>query len=117
MIGLSNTSRLITASWSGSFVQVIGPVVPANTWTHVVTTYSLPNGLRLYVNGTLWNASAPFSFQASGTQNYLYVGNPQVDINCGLLPEMSGKYAGAIDEFRVYLRELSAGDILALVNP
>ena len=117
MIGLSNTSRLITASWGGVFVQVTGRVVPANTWTHVVATYSLLSGLCLYVNGTLSNVSTPFSFQASGTQNYLYIWNPLADIHCGSLPEMSGKYAGAIDELRVYSRELSAGDILALANP
>ena len=47
MVALTNTSRLITTSWSGAVVYVTGPVVPPNSWTHVAITYGTTQELRL----------------------------------------------------------------------
>ena len=117
MLGMTNTSRLITTSWDGGVMKVTGPVVPVNSWTHAVVTYSPTSGLRLYVNGTLSNSSMPFSFQASGTPNYLFVGSPRAGIGCRSLFDINGQYSGAVDELQVYSRELTADDIHTLVNP
>ena len=117
IIGLTNTSQLTTTSWSGTPITVMGPAVPANSWTHAAVTYSLANGLRLYANGSLSSVSSPFSFQASGTPNYLFVGSPRSAISFPWWCDSDGQYSGAVDELQVYSRELYAGDILQLANP
>ena len=116
MIGMTNTSRLTTTSWDGAVIKITGRVVPANSWTHAVVTYSPASGLRLYVNGTLSNSSMPFSFQASGTPNYLFVGSPRAGIGCRSLFDINGQYSGAVDELQVYSRELTANEIHTLAN-
>ena len=81
MLVLTNTSRLITVSWNGTIVRVEGPAIPINRWTHAVVTYSSANGWCLYVNGSLFNASASFSFQASGAPNYMFIASPRTGLN------------------------------------
>ena len=93
------------------------PVVLANSWTHVVTTYSFVNGLRLYVNGSLSISSSSFSSQSSGTTNHIIVGSPRIGLPCGLSSEVNGQYSGAVDELRVFSRELSPTDVFILANP
>ena len=116
MIGLNNAGQLVAVSWSGTVVRVMGPVVPANSWTHVVSTYSRAHGLQIYSNGTAYNSSSPFSFQASGVPNYLFVGSPRAGIDCRSLTDISGQYSGAVDELQVYSRELSSADINILAT-
>ena len=91
IIALTGTNQLITTSWVGSVVKVAGPIVPTNSWTHVVVTYKLRNGLRLYVNGSLYNASSPFAYQAGGTPKHLFVGSPRMGGNCSD-SSVSGQY-------------------------
>ena len=117
MIGLNSAGQLAIYSWSGAVVEVMGPVVPANSWTHVVSTYSPTHGLRLYVNGSLYNSSPPFAFVASGVSNYLLVGSPHMGISCAVCGYFDGQYSGAVDELRVYSRELGADEINILANP
>ena len=117
MIGLTSTNQLVAISWDGALVKVSGPVVPTNSWTHVVSTYSPTHDLRLYTNGSLWNASVACSFNASGTPNHLFIGSPRAGINCGSLAGITGQYSGAVDELQVFSRELSSADILQLANP
>ena len=117
LLGLTNTSRLMSYSSNGSAISVTGPVVSANSWSHVAVTYSSTNGLRMYVNGTLFNSSAPFVFMPSGTPMYLFAGNPGPSIACGSILNVCGSYSGAVDELRVYSRQLTFADIVALANP
>ena len=117
MLGLTIAGRLISASWDGSIHRVLGPVVAANSWTHAAVTYSRENGLRLYANGSLSNASSPFSFVASLTSDYLFVGSPLTAISHGSWTDINGQYSGVVDELRVYSRELSLVDIASLANP
>ena len=117
MLGLTSGNLLIAASWHGSVVKVMGPVVPAHSWTHVVVTYRDSSGLRLYSNGSLRITSAPFSVVGSGTPNYLFVGSPRAAVNSSVWADISGQYSGIVDELRVYSRELTVGEINALANP
>ena len=116
MIGLTDTSQLVTTSWNGGVMKVTGPVVPINSWTHVVATYSLTNGLGLYINGSLHNLSSPFSYQASGTPNYLFIGSCRANMDCRSLSSISGQYSGVVDELRVYSRELTLNDAIDLAS-
>ena len=95
----------------------MGPVLPINSWTHAVTTYSLTHGLRLYINGSLYNASSLFSFGAAGAPTYLLIGNHRSGHSCGGAMATRGQYSGIVDELQVYSRELNADDIYRLANP
>ena len=117
MLGLTNESRLMTVAWNGVGVEVRGQVVPADSWTHALVTYSLNSGLRLYANGSLSNSTDPFSFPGSNTSNYLFVGSSRAAIHCVSLAQIKGQYSGAVDELRVYSRELAAAEINDLANP
>ena len=107
--------------WNSTFaVYALGPILTINTWTHVVETFSLTNGLRLYVNGTLY-ASVPgiSTYLASGVQNYLTVASTLTAsiqttfcTSTGVL--RLGSYNGAVDELRVYNRELTAEESCTL---
>ena len=118
MIGMNNVGQLTAISWNGSYyVKVTGPFVSANSWTHVVSTYSLSYGLRLYVNGSFSNASLPFSYKGSWEPNNLIVGSPRAFVYSAWWPQMVGQYSGAFDELQVYSRELNASEINTLANP
>ena len=117
IMGLLNNSRLATLSWNGTVESVTGPCIPDNSWTHAAVTYSSASGLRLYVNGSLYNASSPFSSAGSGSPNYLFVGSPRSAIILPKYSDINGQYAGMVDELRVYSRELSPSDISSLINP
>ena len=117
MLGLNDDRRLVTVSWSGAVVKVIGPVIPVNIWTHVTSTYNLTYGLRLYANGSRCNVSSAFSFQASGTPNYLFVDSPRAGIHFPWWSDITGQYSGAVNELHIYSRELTAPEISDMANP
>ena len=105
-------------SWIGSTALVIGPTVQLNSWTHVASTYSSVNGLRLYVNGTLIASSGPFGFAAGGVPMTITLGCPLLGQSiCTTVGIVLGQYRGSFDEFRVYARELTAAEVIALANP
>ena len=116
-LGLTSSGQLTTYSNSPLAVGVVGPVVPIASWTHAAVTYSVGNGLVLYINGTLTNSLAPFSFVSGGQAMHLFMSSPSSGISCVSGYNISGSYSGAVDELRVYSRELSASDVVALVNP
>ena len=123
-LGFSSDGRIVTVDWNGILtVEVIGPVLPMNVWTHIVTTYSFTNGLQLYINGTWFNKTASVPYAASGRINILTLGNPLRSVqfgsggNCNSRSIVPDSYYGYMDEFRVYSRELNAIDINVLANP
>ena len=117
MMGISASGEIVAATWNLSLQQIVGPVLVTNTWTHVVSTYSLSNGFRLYVNGTLVGSRGPLSFVSPSQTNTLTLGYPATGSQCSQVSVVSRPYSGYLDEFRVYSRELNATDILALANP
>ncbi|CAF5044670.1 unnamed protein product [Rotaria sp. Silwood1] len=116
MIGLSSMGQVIAASWNGTVQEVVGPVLPANVWTHVTSTYSRSHGIRLYVNGTLVGSTGSIVYIAPDKYNFLTLGYPFARSPCGAVSISSGSYFGDLDEFRVYSRELTAADISVLAN-
>ena len=97
---------------------IVGPVLALRTWTHLGYTYSLSNGLRMYVNGAYIGTTGPQSWWSTGQIDYLLVGAypygycGQSAFTINVVP-----FQGAIDELYVYRRELSGSEILALANP
>ena len=116
-LGINNAGQLMASSSSTSVITVTGPMIPANSWTHAAVTYNNASGMRLYVNGTLNISSTAFSYNSSGYPMHVFVGSPSSGMGCVSGYNNSGPYFGAVDEFRVYSRELSAGDVAALANP
>ncbi|CAF1208575.1 unnamed protein product [Didymodactylos carnosus] len=115
--GLSSSGQIITQGWNGVLLSVTGPPVSVNVWTHVVETYSFTNGVRMYINGVLYSSTGSFSYTASGVPNTITLGNPLNGTGCASSPIVPGQYYGAIDEFRVYSRELNSTDAYSLAHP
>jgi hypothetical protein len=122
MFGFDYNNSLVTQTWSGlGFFNVASKssIVPLNIWTHVATTFSTTNGLRLFVNGTLVNTTSPsYFYAASGSWNIMSVGtcDPIVWCNNAETRIVPNQYRGKIDEMRIYSRELTIAEIHALFN-
>jgi hypothetical protein len=118
-IGFTSTGQIVTQSWSaGTLVTLTGPTVFVNVWTHIVYTYSSTNGMRLYLNGLLFQQSSIFSYLGSGTSNFIYIGSFPLTSCTQTVGIISGsQYYGIIDEYYVYARELTAAEVTALANP
>ena len=103
---------------SATVVTATGPILPVSSmWIPVVETWSSTNGLKLYVNNTLVSTVTASTFLASGTTpNYVTLGNCLS--GCGVCSNGSisapGPFTGAIDDFRIYNRELTSNDVCTL---
>ncbi|CAF4959030.1 unnamed protein product, partial [Rotaria sp. Silwood1] len=97
-----------------------GPILSlSSSWTAIVLTWSETNGLKLYVNNALVSSMTASTFLASETtSNYLTLGNCLNGCNgCsnGTI-NAAGPFTGAIDDWRIYSRELSSNDICTLYS-
>lgn len=110
---------MIGQNWNSSWpVAVTGPVIPLATWTHLVTSYSATNGIRLWVNGTLIGSSGPFSYTPSGVPNTIIAGSALNSTGfCATGNINHGQFYGRLDELKIYARELNATEVFALANP
>lgn len=118
-IGLTSVGEIAIQSWrtgNSSLVSLTGPILSTNVWTHVVQTYSLNNGMRLYVNGFLLNQSNAFSYSASGMPVHIYLGILPFTTCVSPNTIAMGQYRGLLDEFRLYSRELDSIEINALAH-
>ncbi|XP_064793505.1 adhesion G-protein coupled receptor D1-like isoform X3 [Oncorhynchus masou masou] len=81
--------------------------IPGPFWTHILFTWTLTDGLNIYINGT-FNTSDP---TGNVSMNY---GDPYPDLVIGTGNEQSyGHYVtGAFDEFVIWERALSPEEIL-----
>jgi hypothetical protein len=85
----------------------------------VVETYSTTNGARLYINGTFVISTGALGYVGSQSSigNSILLGSPAGNTNCVPASVVVGQFTGAVDEFKLYARELTATDVLALANP
>jgi hypothetical protein len=101
-----------------TIITATGPVlILASSWIPIVQTWSSTNGIRLYVNNTLVSTAAASNFLGSETTpNYLTLGNCLSGCNVCLsgLVDTPGPFTGAIDDFRIYSRELTPSDVCTL---
>jgi hypothetical protein len=92
---------------------IYGSFLTINVWTHVSVTYSLADGMILYVNGVLFGSTGVSIFSNTGYITWIQIG---YNFACGNnVP--NGGYQGSIDEFYVHSRELTQADITVLANP
>ncbi len=103
---------------NNTIVTTLGPTLQIKTWKHIAITYSLFNGQRIYIDGSMYSSS---------TKNISYIASEQPhDIIIGIPPALgslcsqgeigSGQFYGSIDELRVYSRELTGSDIRILYS-
>jgi hypothetical protein len=117
IMGLSSSGQIAVNSWNGNNIALTGPVLPLNSWTHAVATYSPTDGERLYVNGTLTASSSAYNFAAGGMPMTLTLGSSLSGTGvCNTGTIQMGRFYGSLDEFYVFARELSASEIATLVN-
>jgi hypothetical protein len=81
------------------------------TWYHLVLVWNYATQTQLfYVNGVLKSSEAGIEYDASGVNNYLFLGqsNPGAD--------NAGMFAGKFGQFRVYNKALSSVEVLQNFN-
>ena len=116
-IGLDALNRLVAQVWNGGAVSLVGPTLSLNVWTHVVATYSTASGVTLYVNAAQVGTTNGTSYTASGVPDYVLLGYyGSLGSSCATGSISAGQFTGAIDEFRIYNRELSPSDVCVLAN-
>ncbi len=117
-MGLDSSNRVIAQVWNGgNAVSAVGPTLTLNVWTHIVETFSTTNGVILYINGTQVATTGSTAYGASGVPDYILLGYYGVSGGgCATGSVTPGPFNGAIDEFRIYSRELSASDACVLAN-
>lgn len=104
--------------WLYTALAVIGPTLSSNVWTHIITSYSITNGVRLWINGAMIGSTGPFAYVASGAPHIITLGTSfSWYPNCMSSSISIEQFYGAIDELRIYARELTATDIYSLANP
>jgi hypothetical protein len=116
LLGLSSNGKIVATSWQNTITEVVGPNIIHGVWTHVASTYSISNGVQLYVNGTLKGSIGLSKYNAPEQINFLTLGFPFAGAPCSSISIPSNSYEGDIDEFRVYSRELTAGDVSFLAR-
>ncbi len=116
-IGLNSVNSLVAQVWNGYALSVVGSTLPLNAWTHIVQTYSTTNGVILYVNGTHVGTTGSTSYAASGVSDYIFIGYYITSgSTCAAGSITPGPFDGAIDELRIYSRELTLSDVCILAN-
>lgn len=128
LLALTSTGQIVAQLLysSTNVTDFLGPVLPNNTWTHLTLVHGYVNGMRLFVNGVLQIMSRPYAAIPIYTYNTLFVTlantNPQgptYSVNCPSGSSsgfISGPFFGAIDDFRLYNRELDTQEICVLAN-
>jgi hypothetical protein len=123
------SSGALVVQWmqsSGVVNATQGPIIPANTWTHVAVLFGSVNGIRLFVNGQL-SASSPtigiVSYLSFDNPEYVTLGtnNPSGTTGTntcqnGTITILPGQFIGGIDEFRLYSREIDNQELCVLAN-
>ncbi|UJR27613.1 hypothetical protein I4U23_008894 [Adineta vaga] len=129
LLALTNTGSVVAQwmLWSNAVEGIQGPVISANTWTHIVYIYSRPNSVRLYINAQLsvtTPSAGSINLRDFDAPFYIILGNisplgSSASVNCNTaasFPIVSGSFIGAIDDFRIYSRELNPQEICVLAN-
>jgi len=82
-------------------------IFPTATWTHVAVVLG-PRAVSLYINGAVAATSSTVTLRPVdiGLMDYAYIGKSQFSEN----PDFDGQF----DDYRIYNRALSSGEIRAL---
>ena len=79
-------------------ITVTGPSISPYSWTHIAQTYSLTNGVSLYINGTLFNKSSSCDYHGGNTPLIITLGSSPDGI-CSNTTSQGDQYLGWINHF------------------
>lgn len=86
-----------------------------NRWTHITQTFSITNGNRLYIDGTLVSNATAATGHSVGP--YTIIGaSPAGTVSCPSGTILPGQFFGMIDEYRVFGVELASASVCQLAN-
>jgi hypothetical protein len=114
-MGLDYLGQIVMVVYNGNVPTIVGSILSARTWTHLALTYSQTDGLRMYINGTLWGTTGSITWASSGQIDWLSIGS-YVTSYCGTGTIFSVPFQGVIDEFYAYRRELNASEVVTLAS-
>jgi hypothetical protein len=120
LLGFASNGAIVAQvlTSNNTVVTATGPILPvSSSWIPIVQTWSATNGLKLYVNNTLASFDEASTFLGSGvTPNYLTLGGclSGCSVCSSGAVSAAGPYIGAIDDWRIYSRELTSDDVCAL---
>ncbi|CAF4264091.1 unnamed protein product [Adineta steineri] len=115
----SNGSLIVQIMTNTSYVAVSYSSLSLTDFTLIVQTWSSTNGLRLYINSALVGSIAAATYRTASTWvNYVTLGGCLNGcVSCSTVPGnqvLPGAFEGAVDDFRVYSREVTASDVCNL---
>jgi hypothetical protein len=116
----SNGSLVAQMKTNTSYATVLYPsLLPLTSFTLIVQTWSSTNGLRLYINSYLVGSTTATSYSATlNWVNYVTVGGCLSGCSNCTAPSgnsiVPGPFAGAVDSFRIYSRELTSSEVCTL---
>ncbi|CAF0989993.1 unnamed protein product [Adineta steineri] len=109
LLGFNSSGILIAQS---SSLMIAVPTFPLNVWTHIVQTFSIQNGLQVYINGTLYRTVVGASMTPPYQSMYVSIGSQQIGgSSCMWGAIEPHSYAGAVDELLIYNRQITTIEI------
>jgi len=116
IIGL-NSSGTINAQVENRSQEIvnIARFISFNYWALITLTYDTDN-LTLYANDQLVQTISQVDYEGHGSPVTLTLGYSPTLIDCSSPHIIPGPFEGYIDEFRVYSRCLTSGEITAMYN-
>lgn len=120
ILGFLSTGQIAAQGCSSSgTIAVTGPIPMLGVWTHIALTYSLSTRLRLWINGTqIAMSTSSFASSTIDAPVTITLGSSPIGAagSCAATSIVMGQYAGLLDEFELYSRELTATEIIALAT-
>jgi len=121
MLGFTNTGYITSQLCSTTdMITVSGPLINANSWTHLAVTYNPTGNFTLWINGTIFRSTpSTFDYYSSVASPLVAtIGSSTIipSFTCSSYLISLGQYVGLIDQFQIYSRVLSSNEILALIN-
>jgi hypothetical protein len=117
MIGFNQNGSLTIQTLRSHGIDTYA--VFSESWTHVCMIYSLPHGIRLFVNGSLLNSNTTFTdYSASGKICTITVGTCLQPNACAVdqTKIVPSQFHGRIDELKIFSREPSTNDVIQLMS-
>ncbi len=110
-----NTAGHLTIQTLGSngiyAISSINTILPIRIWTHVSMTYSIMNGIQLFVNGSWTNSNKAFTDYVGSSKfctSIIGTGSPPTICVVNQTQIVDSQFHGKIDELKIFSRELSA---------
>jgi len=121
MIGFNKFGYLTIQSWGSHGIYVTSStseMLSLNEWSYVTMTYSIQNGVRLFINGSLINNNKTiYDYSASGEMCTITVGTCLYPTTCAVRTTtiVSSQFRGKIDNLKIFSRELSINEVEQLM--